>query len=111
MNGKKLKEVVWSPNALDAARKFPSGVKKEIGDLILWLQFGETLAMPHSRPMPGIGGGCRELRVRGEDGIYRVFYFLKVKDKILVFHAFQKKTQKTLKREIEKGKKKLKEIV
>jgi len=31
--------------------------------------------MPNSRPMPAVAAGVSELRVRGEDGIFRVFYY------------------------------------
>ena len=45
--------------------------------------------------MPSVGKGCYELRIKGEDGAYRVFYLLKIEHEIIVFHAFKKKTQKT----------------
>lgn len=67
--------------------------------------------MPYSRTMTSIAQGCCELRVKDSDGIYRAFYFLKIKGKILIFHAFQKKDQKTPKKEIDLGKKNLKEML
>jgi phage-related protein len=51
--------------------------------------------MPNSRPMPAVAAGVSELRVRGEDGIFRVFYFTAAPEGVLVFHAFVKKTQRT----------------
>jgi phage-related protein len=36
---------------------------------------GEALSMPNARPMPSVSSGVSELRVTGEDGIFRVFYF------------------------------------
>jgi phage-related protein len=38
--------------------------------------------------------------VRGEDGVYRVFYQTASRQNILVFHAFVKKAQRTPAREI-----------
>ncbi len=35
------------------------------------LQEGESLGMPHSRPMPGIGPRCHELRVNDENKTWR----------------------------------------
>lgn len=67
--------------------------------------------MPLSRTMPVLGTGAAELRVRDSAGIYRAFYVVKVADAVLVFHAFAKKTQKTPEREIELGKKRLKEML
>jgi phage-related protein len=39
--------------------------------------------------------GVWELRVRGEDGIFRVFYYTASAAGVLVFHAFAKKAQRT----------------
>ncbi|MCY4523965.1 MAG: type II toxin-antitoxin system RelE/ParE family toxin [Halobacteriovoraceae bacterium] len=106
-----MNEVVWDKRALKILKKFPREVKKTTGFLIRELQMGKKLNMPFSRPMPGIERNCHELRVRGVDGNYRIFYFLKIKNKIIIFHAFKKKTQKTRKIDLETGKRNLKEIL
>lgn len=106
-----MKRVVWHPKALETVRDFPKETKKEIGYLIYKLQLGETLKMPFSRPIKSVGKGIQELRVKEKDGIYRVFYFLKSAEGILIFHAFGKKTQKTALREIETGIQRLKELI
>ena len=67
--------------------------------------------MPLSRPMPAVATGVHELRVRDAAGIYRAFYLVKSARGILVFHAFQKKTQATPKREIELAAVRLKELL
>ena len=67
--------------------------------------------MPHSKPMPSVGSGVYELRVKDADGAYRAFYYLKHENAILVVHCFQKKTQQTPLREIQKGIKNLKELL
>jgi phage-related protein len=41
----------------------------------------------------------------------RAFYVVKVADAVVIFHAFAKKTQKTPVREMELGKKRLKEML
>jgi phage-related protein len=66
--------------------------------------------MPISRPMPSVATGAAELRVKDEYGIYRVFYYTASARGILVFHAFEKKTQLTPPLEIELGRKRLKEL-
>ena len=106
-----MNKIVWNKKALKEVQNFPDIVKRELGYLLFRLQRGESLAMPHSKPMPSVGKGCYELRVKGEDGAYRVFYLLKIKDEIIVFHAFKKKTQKTSLKDIDLGKKNLKEIL
>ena len=60
--------------------------------------------MPNSLPMPAVAAGASELRVRSEDGIYRVFYYTAPQG-VLVFHAFIKKTRRTPPLEIELGRK------
>ena len=82
-------------------RAFPQDVKKAFGKAILELQNGVSLEFPLSRPMPSIGQGVHELRVKDRSGIYR----------ILIFHAFKKKTQKTPKKEIDLGRQRLKEML
>jgi len=37
---------------------------------------GEQLGMPNARPMPGVAAGVSELRVKGEDGDFRAFYYV-----------------------------------
>jgi len=72
---------------------------------------GESLGMPNARLMPAISSGVSELRVRNEDGIFRVFYYTASSKGVLVFHAFQKKTKKTPLSEINLAKKRLKELL
>jgi phage-related protein len=49
--------------------------------------------------------------VTGTTTAVRVFYLVKLADAILVFHAFQKQTQKTPKREMALGQQRLKEVL
>lgn len=106
-----VKTVLMHPKAREALKEFPKGVKQSFGKAIFELQQGFVLGMPISKPMPSVGAGVEELRVKDPSGIYRTFYFKKSSQGILVFHAFVKKTQKTPKREIEIGRKRLKEML
>jgi phage-related protein len=100
---------VFHPAAKKMIREFPEGVRKELGEAIAKLQLGEMLSMPLSRPMPSVGAGVSELRVKDEAGEWRAFYVVKMAEAVYVFHAFGKKTQETLSREIKLGQKRLKE--
>jgi len=51
------------------------------------------------------------LRIKDQNGIYRVFYVLFEGDKILVPHVFVKKAQKTPQKEIETAKKRLRRLM
>jgi phage-related protein len=95
----------------DCARHPDRRAKEPILKAIHDLQVGHSLTMPLSRPMPVLGAGAAELRIRDAAGIFRAFYVVKVADAVLIFHAFAKKTQKTPDREIELGKKRLKEML
>ena len=106
-----MKKVVWHPKALGTVKGFPDEVRKELGYLIYRIQQGDSLGLPHSRPMRAVASGVSELRVRGPDGAYRAFYFLKSAKGILVFHAFKKKSQQTPDYEIEQGTKQLEELL
>lgn len=61
--------------------------------------------------MPIVANGVHELRIKNTAGQYRIFYFIKLLDAILVFHFFKKKTQETPKKEIETGKRRLGEMI
>lgn len=106
-----MKTVVWDKMALTEVRSYSVSVRQEIGVLLRLLQKGETLGMPQSRAMPQIGAGAFELRVRDRAGSYRVVYVLFERDRILVPHAFTKKTQKTPVSELKLAKTRLKRLV
>ena len=66
----------------------------ETGRLLWRLQTGESLGMPHSRPMPSIGSRVHELRVRDANANWRVVYRIDP-DFLLVVDVFAKTTPKT----------------
>jgi len=98
-------------HARQTIKTFSRSVKMELGKYIFQLQLGQKLTMPASRPMHSVGLGVSEIRIRDDAGIYRVFYYIKVKDKVLIFHAFTKKTQTTPKDEINLGKTRLSKLL
>ena len=56
------------------------------------------------KPMVGIGPGACEIRVGDSTGAYRVIYVAKFKDAVYVLHAFQKKSQKTTRADLDLAK-------
>lgn len=80
----------------------------EAGFLLRRLQQGETLAMPHSRPMSSVGKRCHELRIVDEDQTWRILYRID-SDAILVLDVFSKKTSQTPERVINVCKKRARE--
>jgi phage-related protein len=95
---------------LEAIRSFPQPARRQVGEAILELQKGARLTMPLSRPMTTVGTGVHEIRVRDAAGIYRAFYLVKSARGVIVFHAFEKRTQQTPQREIDLGRKRLREM-
>ena len=90
---------------------FPEDIRGDLADAVARLEEGQMLSLPLSRPMPGIGKGVHELRLKDRSGIYRVIYFLAGKGMIHFLHAFSKKTQQTLPQNIELARKRLREIL
>jgi phage-related protein len=106
-----VKVARFHPAARDVLRTFPRDARRAFGKAIYDLQLGHLLSMPLSRAMPAVGSGAAEIRIQDATGAYRAFYVTRVADAIVVFHAFVKKTRKTPEREIQLGKKRLKEML
>ena len=66
----------------------------EAGYLLRLLQQGESLGLPHSRPMPAIGPRCHELRINDEAGTFRIIFRADT-DAVVILDVFLKKTQHT----------------
>jgi phage-related protein len=47
------------------------------------------------KPMPTVGSGACEIRVRDQAEAFRVIYVAKFEDAMYVLHAFQKNSRKT----------------
>jgi phage-related protein len=75
---------------------FSPNARRWAGFLLRKLQHGEMLTMPDSRPMPGIGSRCHELRIQDAESrvTWRIMYRLD-SDAVVVADIFAKKTQKT----------------
>jgi len=78
----------------------------------LWLtdlmqEFGSNLGLPHTRAM---SSGLFELRIKGQEGIGRVFYCTLVGQRILMLHGFIKKSQKTPLKELRIAKRRMAEV-
>jgi len=72
----------------------------EAGLLLRRLQRGESLSMPHSRPMPAIGPRCHELRVRDAAHDWRIIYRID-QDAVVILEVFAKTSRQTPERVIE----------
>jgi phage-related protein len=80
---------------------FSKDARVEVGYLLRRLQQGEKLTMPESRPMPGIGRRCHELRIEDHGKWWRIIYRTD-SDAIVIAEVFAKKTNTTPKGIIDK---------
>ena len=91
----------------DLAR-FPETARRRMGHELFMAQVGRTPS--DFKPMPDVGAGAYEVRVRDEAGAFRIIYVAKFNDAVYVLHAFQKKTQKTRKQDIDAAKQVLRQL-
>ena len=97
-----IKPVEFLGDSLDRLREFPDDAKQDAGYQLERVQNG--LQQDDFKPMPTIGKGVEEIRVRDDNGTFRVIYTARLADAVYVLHAFQKKTQATSKRDIDLAK-------
>ena len=93
---------------LSEIERWPDGILADYARLVeLLMEFGPNLKMPHSK---ALGKGLFELRPKGTEGIGRTFYCYLVGRRIIILHAFIKKTQETPENELKIARKRVKEV-
>jgi phage-related protein len=103
-----MKDIRFCDRSLEALGSFPAVAKREAGYQLDRLQHG--LEPTDRKPMPSIGPGVREIRIMHK-GQFRVIYTAKLADAVHVPHAFQKKTKKTRKQDIDAAQPALKQLL
>jgi phage-related protein len=88
-----VKPLVWLHGEIKTP-PFSRPARIEAGFLLRRLQNGESLSMPSSRSMPGIGRNCHELRVDDGDVTWRILYHVAI-DAVVILEVFRKKTRAT----------------
>jgi phage-related protein len=93
-----MKRLEFVGSSLDDLRAFPAEVRRAAGFELGFVQRG--LDPSDWKPLSEVGAGVREIRIHilGE---WRVLYVAKFAEAVYVLHAFQKKTQKTRREDIE----------
>lgn len=94
-----MKLIQWLGSSRADVRAFPEDARIDAGWQLELVQRG--LDPDDWKPMPTIGPGVREIRIREASGAFRIVYLATLEDRVLVLHAFQKKTQATPKKDIE----------
>ena len=97
-----LKPVAWRGSSLTDLKDQREAIRNELGHQLFRVQMG--LAPQNFKPLPEVGAGTIEIRVKDEDGIARLMYVAKFRDEINVLHVFTKKSQRTPKSDIDLAK-------
>lgn len=105
----KLKPVEFCACALDYLRTFPISARREAGHQLDRVQHGQEA--DDWKPMPTIGQGVREIRIRDAAGAFRIVYVAKFTNAIYVIHCFQKKTQKASKADLDLAKSRYRDLI
>lgn len=103
-----MKRVDFLGDSLARIRDFPDDARSEVGFQLRRVQQGED---PNDwKPLRTVGPGVREIRVREASGAFRIVYLANLPDRVVVLHAFQKKTQQTAQHDIDLAAQRLREV-
>jgi len=102
------KAMRWLGDSLEAVKDFSDEARREAGHQLGRVQEGEDPI--DWKPMETVGAGVREIHIRVEKA-YRVLYVAKFSEAIYVIHAFEKKTQKTSKTDLELASNRYRQLV
>jgi phage-related protein len=90
---------VFLGDAFDEVGSFPDGALKEV--VVQLYKVRQGLEPNDWEPMSAVDSGVRESRIRANCGAFHVLYVTPLTDAVVVLHAFEKKTQKAPKRDLD----------
>lgn len=94
-----MKAVHFVSTARKDLAHFPEAARRRTGHELFMVQVWRNPS--DFKPMPGIGAGAYEIRVRDEAGAFRVIYVAKFDEAVYILHALRKKTRETAKADID----------
>ncbi|MDY7096007.1 MAG: type II toxin-antitoxin system RelE/ParE family toxin [Acidobacteriota bacterium] len=99
--------LAWLGTSLADVRAFPEEARRSAGFQLRRVQQG---LMPTDwKIMSTVGSGVTEIRLRGQLE-HRVLYIAKFDEAIYVLHAFEKKTQRTRKADLDLARRRLRDL-
>jgi phage-related protein len=104
----RIKLVEWLGDSRDRVRGFPVAARGELGFQLWEVQQGNEPS--DWKPMPSVGLGVNEIRVR-VDNAYRLIYVARFSEAVYVLHAFEKKSRKTSKPDVELARERFRTLV
>ncbi len=102
-----MKEIRWAGSSYKDLCSFRVAARHVAGYELCLVQSG--LEPTDWKPMNSIGAGVREIRLH-QGSEHRVLYVAKFEEAVYVLHAFEKKTERTPKRDLDLAKTRLIEI-
>lgn len=102
-----MKPLKFVGSSLDDLRNFPEEARRTAGFELYAVQKG--LQPADWKPMQSIGAGVKEIRIRVL-GEWRVIYVAKLHDAVYVLHAFNKKSRKTSRHDIDLARQRYRQI-
>jgi len=103
-----MKPVVWLGDSRERLRAFPANAMRAAGYELEQVQAGREPT--DWKPMPSVGLGVNEIRVR-TGSAFRVIYMAKFVEAVYVLHTFQKKSEKTARADIDLAKRRFRELI
>ena len=98
----------FNARVVSEVEDWPVGIVADYARRVeLLIEFGPFLRMPHSRVL---GDGLFELRCSGQEGIARVLYCHTAGRRVVLLHAFVKKTRTTPVRDLRVARRRMKEV-
>ena len=87
---------------------FPAGILANTIHIMEMIEeFGPNLGKPQTASM---SDGLFEIRAKGKEGIGRSLFAVVIENEVVILNSFIKKSQKTPKKELDKARKRLKEL-
>lgn len=92
------KPLIWLGNSRQDVRAFPADARRVAGFQLWRVQLG--LPPNDWKPMTSVGPGVQEVRIRtGRE--HRVFCIAKFAEAVYVLHAFEKRSRRTPRQDVE----------
>jgi phage-related protein len=102
------KPLIWLGDSRETIRAFPGDVRKIAGFQLWRVQRG--LEPNDWKPMPSVGLGAQEIRIH-TGAEHRVLYVAKFAEAVYVLHAFEKRTRRTPKGDLDVARQRLRLLI
>jgi phage-related protein len=90
--------IIWVGSSRADLRRFPEDARRRAGYELYLVQHG--IEPSDWKPMPSVGRGVREIRIHiGTE--HRVFYLPRFAEGVFVRHAFEKRSRRTPRADID----------